>query len=250
MSSGVSALIGVVSRASNQIAAIAVVLVAARYLGPSDFGVFAIASAFGETQIQAMSVDQINALIERHFVFASPGMIAQEELAELQKQTVQLEGFNADFAEAVGRAGLKFIGPSPDAMRRMGGKAEAKAIAAKAGVPVVPGYSGNGQTAKVLAKEAQRIGLVNRVVPADKLMEEARKVALRMARLPAIAMKQNKEAINRAYDMRGFLATIEYGQEMFCMTSMAQSPEGLEFRKIAREQGLKAAIRWRDARFK
>jgi hypothetical protein len=31
---------------------------------------------------------------------------------------------------------------------------------------------------------------------------------------------------------------------------MAQSPEGQEFRKIAREQGLKAAIRWRDERFK
>ncbi len=103
---------------------------------------------------------------------------------------------------------------------------------------------------RISAEEAQRIGLVNRVVPADKLMEEARKVALRMARLPAIAMKQNKEAINRAYDMRGFLANIEYGQEMFCLTSMAQSPEGAEFRKIAREQGLKAAIRWRDARFK
>ena len=39
---------------------------------------------------------------------------------------------NADFAEAVGKAGLKFIGPSPEAMRRMGGKAEAKAIAVKA----------------------------------------------------------------------------------------------------------------------
>ena len=37
---------------------------------------------------------------------------------------------NADFAEAVGQAGIKFIGPSPDAMRRMGGKADAKAIAA------------------------------------------------------------------------------------------------------------------------
>lgn len=103
---------------------------------------------------------------------------------------------------------------------------------------------------RISAEEAYRIGLVNRVVPADTLMEEARKVALRMARLPAIAMKQNKEAINRAYDMRGLLANIEYGQEMFSLTSMAQSPEGLEFRKVAREQGLKAAIRWRDARFK
>ena len=74
--------------------------------------------------------------------------------------------------------------------------------------------------------------------------------ALRMARLPAIAMKQNKEVINRAYDMRGLLGNIDYGAEMFCLTSMAQSPEGIEFRRIAREQGLKAAIRWRDERFR
>jgi len=65
---------------------------------------------------------------------------------------------NADFAEAVGRDGIKFIGPSPDAMRRMGGKAEAKAIAAAAGVPVVPGYQGDQQSAKALVKEAKRIG--------------------------------------------------------------------------------------------
>jgi len=103
---------------------------------------------------------------------------------------------------------------------------------------------------RVSAAEAHRMGIVNRVVPAAELMAEAKKVALRMARLPAIAMKQNKEAINRAYDMRGLVANIEYGQEMFCLTSMAQSPEGMEFRKIAREQGLKAAIRWRDERFK
>ena len=65
---------------------------------------------------------------------------------------------NADFAEAVGKAGIKFIGPSPAAMRSMGGKADAKAIAAKAGVPVVPGYQGDSQDAKALAKEAKRIG--------------------------------------------------------------------------------------------
>ena len=65
---------------------------------------------------------------------------------------------NADFADAVGRAGLKFIGPSPQAMRRMGGKAEAKAIAAAAGVPVVPGYAGESQEARTLAREAQRMG--------------------------------------------------------------------------------------------
>jgi 1,4-dihydroxy-2-naphthoyl-CoA synthase len=103
---------------------------------------------------------------------------------------------------------------------------------------------------RVNAQEAHRMGLVNRVVPAGELMAEAKKIALRLARLPAVAMKQNKEAINRAYDMRGLTATLEYGKEMFCLTSMAQSPEGQEFRKIAREQGLKTAIRWRDERFK
>jgi 3-methylcrotonyl-CoA carboxylase alpha subunit len=65
---------------------------------------------------------------------------------------------NADFAEAVGRARIKFIGPSPQAMRRMGGKAEAKAIAAAAGVPIVPGYQGELQTSRGLVKEAKRIG--------------------------------------------------------------------------------------------
>ena len=65
---------------------------------------------------------------------------------------------NADFAEAVGRAGIKFIGPPPAAMRRMGGKSEAKAIAQKAGVPVVPGYHGEAQAPKALAREAARIG--------------------------------------------------------------------------------------------
>jgi 3-methylcrotonyl-CoA carboxylase alpha subunit len=65
---------------------------------------------------------------------------------------------NADFAEAVRKAGLVFIGPSAEAMRRMGGKAEAKAIAAAAGVPVVPGYGGDKQDARMLAREASSIG--------------------------------------------------------------------------------------------
>ena len=65
---------------------------------------------------------------------------------------------NADFAEAVGKAGLTFIGPSPEAMRALGGKAAAKDVAIKAGVPVVPGYQGAKQDAAALAAEARKIG--------------------------------------------------------------------------------------------
>ena len=48
---------------------------------------------------------------------------------------------NADFAARVAEAGLTFIGPPVDAIRRMGSKIGAKAIMAEAGVPVVPGAS-------------------------------------------------------------------------------------------------------------
>ncbi|XP_066501724.1 pyruvate carboxylase a isoform X2 [Hoplias malabaricus] len=45
----------------------------------------------------------------------------------------------ADFAQACADAGVRFIGPSPDVVRMMGDKVEARAIAIRAGVPVVPG---------------------------------------------------------------------------------------------------------------
>ncbi|PZP50656.1 MAG: 3-methylcrotonyl-CoA carboxylase [Agrobacterium fabrum] len=65
---------------------------------------------------------------------------------------------NAAFAEACAAAGLVFIGPPPEAIRAMGGKSEAKALMAKAGVPVVPGYHGDEQGGKRLSGEADKIG--------------------------------------------------------------------------------------------
>ncbi len=65
---------------------------------------------------------------------------------------------NADFAEAVTRAGIRFIGPPADSMRRMGSKAGAKDLMSSRGVPVVPGYTGEDQDAKLLAREAERVG--------------------------------------------------------------------------------------------
>src|SRR5581483_11249306 len=65
---------------------------------------------------------------------------------------------NEDFARACRDAGLVFIGPSPEAIRAMGNKAEAKEIMQRAGVPVVPGYQGADQSDAVMLNEANRTG--------------------------------------------------------------------------------------------
>uniref|UniRef100_H2LKX2 pyruvate carboxylase n=1 Tax=Oryzias latipes TaxID=8090 RepID=H2LKX2_ORYLA len=45
----------------------------------------------------------------------------------------------ADFAQACADAGVRFVGPTPDTVRKMGDKVEARSLANSAGVPVVPG---------------------------------------------------------------------------------------------------------------
>lgn len=65
---------------------------------------------------------------------------------------------NADFAEVCNEYGIKFIGPTPDMIRRMGDKVTAKDTMIKAGVPVVPGSDGLLKDAKSGKKIAKDIG--------------------------------------------------------------------------------------------
>ncbi|MBM3513112.1 MAG: acetyl-CoA carboxylase biotin carboxylase subunit [Alphaproteobacteria bacterium] len=65
---------------------------------------------------------------------------------------------NASFAEMVEEHGITFIGPSPDHIRMMGDKVEAKATAKKAGIPVVPGSDGGVPDADAAAALADQIG--------------------------------------------------------------------------------------------
>ncbi len=66
---------------------------------------------------------------------------------------------NADFAQAVLDAGLIWVGPPPGAIRQLGSKSAAKALAQTRGVPCLPGYFGADQSGARLVAEAQRIGL-------------------------------------------------------------------------------------------
>jgi len=65
---------------------------------------------------------------------------------------------SAEFADEVVAAGLRWVGPPGDAMRALGDKQEARHVAAANGVPIVPGYDGDGQTDSALAKAAKAVG--------------------------------------------------------------------------------------------
>jgi enoyl-CoA hydratase len=59
-----------------------------------------------------------------------------------------------------------------------------------------------------------------------------------------------KKAINRTYEIMGMGQALEAALETGCLIEAAVVPEREEFMEIARQDGLKAAIAWRDDRFK
>ncbi len=65
---------------------------------------------------------------------------------------------NAAFAEACENAGIRFIGPSPEAMRVMGSKTASREAMQKAGVPVVPGFQEPGADGARLERAAAELG--------------------------------------------------------------------------------------------
>jgi acetyl-CoA carboxylase biotin carboxylase subunit len=65
---------------------------------------------------------------------------------------------NAEFASIVEQHGIVFIGPSPDHIRMMGDKIEAKRTMARLGVPLVPGSDGPVETIEEAEATARRIG--------------------------------------------------------------------------------------------
>ena len=65
---------------------------------------------------------------------------------------------NAEFADACAEAGLTFIGPSGDTIRRAGSKSAAREIMRAAGVPVTPGSDGAVRSAEAALAAAERVG--------------------------------------------------------------------------------------------
>jgi enoyl-CoA hydratase len=101
---------------------------------------------------------------------------------------------------------------------------------------------------RVSAAEAQALGVVNHVVPAAKLMDEALALALRIAANDALAVRMTKQAINRSLDIGGMRQALLNALEIDIRVETSETAESREFNEILRRDGAKAAIAWRSAR--
>ena len=103
---------------------------------------------------------------------------------------------------------------------------------------------------RIPAVRARELGIVNRVVAADQLDETALAIATHLAAVDPNLVKETKRAINRAYEARNMLAALEEALAIDLAIEGAGSPDKIQFMDVARREGLKAALAWRDARFR
>lgn len=99
--------------------------------------------------------------------------------------------------------------------------------------------------------EAERIGLVNQVVPADQLDAETRKLAKSMTLLPRDGIAIGKATARLAYDSMGLSSAFGQGYLGHTLFTNIRYEEGeFNFIKRRRDVGMREAIKERDARYK
>jgi enoyl-CoA hydratase/carnithine racemase len=102
---------------------------------------------------------------------------------------------------------------------------------------------------RITAARARELGMVNRVVAAEDLDSTGLAIANHIAAIDPNLVKQSKRAINRAFEARNMLDALEEALAIDLAIEGAGSPDKIQFMEIARRDGLKAALAWRDARF-
>jgi enoyl-CoA hydratase len=95
---------------------------------------------------------------------------------------------------------------------------------------------------RIDGRTAERIGLVMQAVAASDLDSTVHALASSIARVPSDLLAQNKSICNKAIELMGRTLLQELARESDAMAH--QSPAAREFGRIAREQGLRAALEW------
>lgn len=99
----------------------------------------------------------------------------------------------------------------------------------------------------ITGAEAAQIGLVLKSVPATHLAQEVESLVDRMVMIDTDLLSANKRIVNVALELMGARTMQRFGVENDARAHLA--PSVREFGRIAGEQGLKAALHWRDAKF-
>jgi enoyl-CoA hydratase len=97
------------------------------------------------------------------------------------------------------------------------------------------------------ADRALALGIVNHVVADGDEMNLALTIARAMALAAPNAVRLTKLAINRSFDAMGLRAALASALELDIFIEASGGPARAEFDRIRREQGLKAALQWRDS---
>lgn len=133
---------------------------------------------------------------------------------------------NALFAEACEWSGAPFIGPPHETIRLLQRADRARALAADAGAPVIPGYAGEDQSPERLAEEAQRLGYPVLI----------RAAAGRPAGGPAVVAAQPK-AFAEALARIRLAAEAAFGDGAVIVERLIQRPRHIEVQAFADRHG-------------
>ncbi len=102
----------------------------------------------------------------------------------------------------------------------------------------------------ISAAEADKCGMVNKVVPPGQLDAEVEKLARKLSNVPALALRMNKNNINMAFEAMGLRAAMGQATESTSLLIATPTEERVKFKELVKDKGLKAALEWRESLFK
>jgi enoyl-CoA hydratase len=102
---------------------------------------------------------------------------------------------------------------------------------------------------RISAQRALEMNLINQVAPEGEYMDLAMKLAREMAAIDPLPMRLQKMAINRTYEIMGINEAMKAASDLDVLIEGIETPDSKTFSEIARKDGIKAALKWRDSRF-
>ncbi len=141
---------------------------------------------------------------------------------------------NAEFAEMLDAHGIEFIGPTPEHIRRMGDKVEAKRTAVELGIPVVPGSKGALDTISDALKTAKEIGYPVIVKAASGGGGRGMKIAF------------NEDELKAQFPIARSEAKVAFGDDRVYMEKYLVNPKHIEIQLIGDKYGNVVTLGERD----